>query len=421
MLLFQLSGFQWLDQYQYHHNLEIHYALHEELKEELSKLPTPHTLSLQSNLERKPDLWITLKTLAHNDLSMEDLGRLKEPGNANGFVSETNGGIYIPLENQQFLEVFSMNESLFYDYIVEWSLFFTLVFANLSFLLVVMFRYYKKDQAFLQKLLNQQKYDSYNNVMEASSNQEQADIYQLASDLLEQQAKFKKAFAKQLESHKDLLHGVAHEFRSPMARMQFALEMMSEGDGANFHNLKDTINQNLNELDSLVGELLNFARLQHKGNINVTNKILLLQVCEDAIKKVQAVYHEIQFSIASDQNVEFSGSYALIERAIVNVLRNAGRYAKQDCRIDFSVTNNLVEISIEDDGHGIPPGKRERIFEPFTRLDPSRSRDSGGSGLGLAIVKSIMELHNGDVEVTESALGGAKFTLTVPLGPNTTD
>ena len=104
----------------------------------------------------------------------------------------------------------------------------------------------------------------------------------------------------------------------------------------------------------------------------------------------------------------------LIERAVINVLRNAGRYARSECRVSCDHDRRGFTLIIEDDGPGIPPGKRERVFEPFTRLDPSRSRDSGGSGLGLAIVKSIAELHGGHVNIGESDLGGVKLIMFLP-------
>jgi len=100
---------------------------------------------------------------------------------------------------------------------------------------------------------------------------------------------------------------------------------------------------------------------------------------------------------------------------IVNLLRNAGRFATSICRVSLYFTENEVTLIIEDDGVGIPPGKTERIFEPFTRLDPSRSRDSGGCGLGLAIVDSIIKKHNGVIEVVNGKLSGACFQITLPL------
>jgi signal transduction histidine kinase len=95
----------------------------------------------------------------------------------------------------------------------------------------------------------------------------------------------------------------------------------------------------------------------------------------------------------------------------VNVLRNAVRYARTRVAVTVERAGALTVISVDDDGQGVPPAERERLFEPFTRLEGSRGRESGGVGLGLAIVKSVAEWHGGAARISDSPLGGARVSI----------
>ena len=105
----------------------------------------------------------------------------------------------------------------------------------------------------------------------------------------------------------------------------------------------------------------------------------------------------------------------LMARALGNVLQNARRYAKQRVEVDAAINADTCRIVIDDDGPGIPEADRARIFEPFTRLDTSRNRDSGGYGLGLAIAQRIAQWHGGNIGVEDSPLGGARFVISWPV------
>ena len=219
---------------------------------------------------------------------------------------------------------------------------------------------------------------------------------------------------------RDLLHGVAHEFRSPMARIQFALDMLEEADETERPQLQHSIHAALDDLDALVKELLYYARLKD-GNTKLSNEqVHLDDLILAALDKVQPFYSHIQFELIPSPLLTIVADPNLLQRALINLLRNAGRFAQSHCRISSGLSADILWLLIEDDGMGIPPGKRERIFEPFTRLDPSRSRDSGGCGLGLAIVASIAAKHGGTVELLESTpqtarLAGACFRIQLPL------
>jgi signal transduction histidine kinase len=101
-----------------------------------------------------------------------------------------------------------------------------------------------------------------------------------------------------------------------------------------------------------------------------------------------------------------------LSRAVANVLRNAVRYAKTRVQLSIEKSGDRTVIRVDDDGPGVPPEQRSRLFEPFTRIENSRERESGGVGLGLAIVKSVAEWHGGEARISDSPLGGARVSIT---------
>ena len=112
---------------------------------------------------------------------------------------------------------------------------------------------------------------------------------------------------------------------------------------------------------------------------------------------------------------EVTGDRRLLVRAICNVMRNAQKYAQGQVELAARRQGDgAIEIMVDDDGPGIPPEEREKIFEPFYRLDRSRDRATGGFGLGLSIAQKALLLHGGAISVAESPLGGARFVMTLP-------
>jgi two-component system sensor histidine kinase RstB len=105
----------------------------------------------------------------------------------------------------------------------------------------------------------------------------------------------------------------------------------------------------------------------------------------------------------------------LMERVLDNLVNNALRYSENQLRISLHLNGSEASLAVEDDGPGIAPDERERVFEPFVRLDPSRDRATGGCGLGLAIVHSIAQAMGGHVSCDASELGGAKFCFSWPV------
>ncbi len=224
---------------------------------------------------------------------------------------------------------------------------------------------------------------------------------------------------KNIQNQQDLMHAVAHEFRGPMARISFATDLLlSDKKPNNSAQLKTDVESSLEELDALVKEVLDYSRLKDGHQVLKPESFNILDVISSARKKVELVYPNKNFQVEINPTSGFECylDQKLIERALLNLIRNAAKFSFANVLVKISKTSDEIIVQVEDDGNGVPPGKRLRIFEPFTRLDHSRSRDSGGAGLGLAIVKGIALRHNGHIEVQDSDdLGGANFILKLPI------
>lgn len=221
-----------------------------------------------------------------------------------------------------------------------------------------------------------------------------------------------------ITAQKQLSNAVSHELRTPLARMRFGLEELVEADTeeqrAYFYQ---EVLTDINELDSLVNELLIYATFeQTRPTMELTSfpiRHWLTQWLARAKPKARTLDCQLIFD---GVNADAAGRFdsRLLSRALTNLLNNASRYARTTIRVTMRLQDDNYQFIIEDDGIGVPQEFREVIFEPFQRVDSSRHRDTGGYGIGLSIVRQIAEWHNGQCWVDESALGGARFILTIP-------
>jgi signal transduction histidine kinase len=194
---------------------------------------------------------------------------------------------------------------------------------------------------------------------------------------------------------------VAHELRSPLAAVHTQVEVaLGHTDAATRTELLTGALQDNERLTSLVDDLLTLARMESDIRLDAAP----VDLAELADVETDAPYVVV-------------GDRRALARAIENLTANAKRHAAQ-VQVSLSRPDaSTIELRVDDDGPGVPPADRERIFERFVRLDDARARDVGGSGLGLAIARATAEAHGGTLRVEDSTYGGASFVLALPSEP----
>ena len=218
-----------------------------------------------------------------------------------------------------------------------------------------------------------------------------------------------------MESQRSLLHSVSHELRTPIARLEFGLELLdARAKDPDLSKRIAAMEGDLSELNNLVKELLDMSKLDSARTLQLT-KVELDALLRDCCATLPPSPQEVACELAAGLGTaEADGR--LLARAVGNLLRNAQKYAQG--RIVLSARrlpdNAGVEIAVDDNGPGIPAEERERIFDPFYRLDRSRDRATGGFGLGLSIAQKAVLLHGGTLRVETSGLGGARFVIGLP-------
>lgn len=211
----------------------------------------------------------------------------------------------------------------------------------------------------------------------------------------------------------------AHELRTPLAIMQTKLELFAaehknmEGDTA---ELVRSQAEQLDRLSKLVHTLLEMSNLSSAPR---SERIELAPLVEEIITDLTPLASRNDITMEQDcDNVVITGSDALIYRLVFNLIENAVKYNRRGGSVRVSVhkENNDVVVRVSDTGCGIPEEYRESIFQPFFRVDKSRSRQMGGVGLGLALVHEIAVLHGGSVRTEPGNKSGIVFIVTLPAG-----
>jgi len=171
----------------------------------------------------------------------------------------------------------------------------------------------------------------------------------------------------------------------------------------------------IDELKALVNELLDLTKLEQQRSLLQARFSLadMVRECVQAVAPLLAG-HDLELQM-SERLGDLVGDRRLLIRALGNLLVNAAKYGRGKVILTaYLNADGRFEASVEDDGPGIPVEARERIFEPFYRIDSDNERAVSGFGLGLAIAKKAIALHGGNILVTESSLGGAKFVVAIP-------
>jgi two-component system sensor histidine kinase RstB len=218
-----------------------------------------------------------------------------------------------------------------------------------------------------------------------------------------------------VRTQRELLQAVSHELRTPLSRIRFAGDLIAtEKDGQERQRRLESLEAATDELDELVGELLSYVRLETTPPRCDAERISLRGLLDAVIPKHASLHPAIQFQVdegVTDDTVVVADRVAL-QRVLGNLLSNAGRFARSRVAISAQSAAGFTIIDIDDDGPGIPESERDRVFQPFVRLeDDSPDR---GVGLGLALVQRIVAQHSGAVQALASPLGGCRIRTTWP-------
>ncbi|MCP4293915.1 MAG: HAMP domain-containing histidine kinase [bacterium] len=208
-----------------------------------------------------------------------------------------------------------------------------------------------------------------------------------------------------------LLIDVSHELRSPLTRMKVALAMLPEGER------RQSLEADIQEMSTMVTELLELHRLD-SGVELATERLDLTATITELAESFQGQSPGLTIRVP-DQEVFIAGEASRIRIVLRNLIENALKFSLPDSQaVEVLVAGNGIqtEVRVKDDGAGVPADQVSKLFEPFFRLDQSRSRQTGGYGLGLCMCKRIMEAHGGEISLENNSGRGVTLVLSFPAG-----
>lgn len=293
----------------------------------------------------------------------------------------------------------------------------------------------KKTLTPLQKLTNEvSQIQAQNLSTQLAVPNSKDEIAQLTSSFNEMLTRLDNAFSTQ----KQFSANAAHELRTPLAVLQTNLEVFEkkqEPEMVEYRQLFTMIKEQTARLSQLVGTLLDMTNLK---SVPRTDQVMLEELVDEVFCDLDPVAEKAGISIHFDDSssqdlytdvhtpdasalnnniLNITGSYVLLYRAVYNLVENAIKYNRPNGSVTVSVReqNGQAMILVKDTGIGISPENQKKIFDPFFRVDKSRSRAMGGAGLGLALVDSIAKEHGGTVNVLESSETGSTIALMLPV------
>lgn len=228
-----------------------------------------------------------------------------------------------------------------------------------------------------------------------------------------------------ISRQKQLIYDLSHELRSPLARLNVALDLARErkGDDSSF----DQAENDLERINEMIGRMLTVAKLDTSQAevqmMRVDLGELVSQVVRSAAFEMRERKNAVQ--VTPHEPIFVSGNAELLQSAIENVIRNAIRYTPSDTSVDIDLKyveqegKALIQLSVRDYGAGVPESELSNIFQPFHRVGTDRDRQSGGAGLGLAIADRVIRLHGGTVYARNVISGGLCIDIFLPAADST--
>ena len=205
-----------------------------------------------------------------------------------------------------------------------------------------------------------------------------------------------------------MLAAITHDLRTPITSLRIRAEMIEDDE------MREKILETLAEMQNLTEAALDFAR--QEASMEETRTIDLISLVDSLCQDLSDIGQDVSFVTGEIERIPYDCHPLALKRAFRNVIENAVRYGeKAEVGVVSSATDVCVQII--DNGPGISAEDQDRIFEPFVRLESSRSRETGGIGLGLAIARTIIRSHGGDIKVSSGDGDGAIFSLCLPTQP----
>lgn len=239
------------------------------------------------------------------------------------------------------------------------------------------------------------------------------ELAELTASFNDMTDKLAESFAVQKRFSAD----AAHELRTPITVLQTQLDVFrkkKEHTPEEYEALTITFQKQISRLRSLVTELLDIANMEHTPDMQ---KVSLSRLFDGLCKELTDTAKSANVSISYDKtDIVVFGDYSLLYRALYNLIENAVKYnvSGGSVKISSAIKDHNTIITIADTGIGIPDSMKKQIFEPFCRVDKSRSREMGGAGLGLSMVNGIIKRHGGTITVSDNNGSGSCFTVILP-------
>ncbi len=223
----------------------------------------------------------------------------------------------------------------------------------------------------------------------------------------------------------ELLAAIAHELRTPLAIIEGNLEAMLDGVRAPTPDLIATLHTQSALLSQLITDLRDLSLADARQLSLRRRSVDLAVLCQESVDamKVWTDERKVSTSVRVEGETTAAVDPDRLRQVVQNLLHNAVRFTPAGGQVTVIVKEETVDqdrwvtVEVEDDGPGIPAEDLSRIFEPFYRVDPSRSRASGGTGMGLAVVKLLVEVHGGSVRAENRPAGGSRFIVQLPASP----
>ena len=247
----------------------------------------------------------------------------------------------------------------------------------------------------------------------------------ISEDVLPEFQQFSKSFNSMIDrldegfsAQRQFTGNAAHELRTPLALMQAQVELFSAEHpdmGPEEAAFLELLQEQTEKMSQMTKTLLEMSELR---SVPCNDRIELAPMVEEVLADLTPLAEARGIALESSGDARLTGSDTLIYRLVFNLVENAIRYSRPDTAVRVSACEEggRVVLRVEDSGPGIPEQFRKSVFQPFFRVDSSRSREYGGVGLGLSLVWEIVALHGGTVEVEKSSADGAVMRVELPVG-----